>query len=62
VLLPLLLLPLLVPVLLACVKSTSLLLLGDPMGQLGAWAMLLGAYNAIFWPLSGLLFGAVTED
>lgn len=62
VLLPLLLLPLVVPVLLACVKATSLLVLGDPMGQLGSWVLMLVAFNAIFWPLSGLLFGAVVED
>ncbi len=62
VLLPLLLLPLLVPVLLACVKATSLLVMGDPMNQLGSWMLLLVAFNAIFWPLGGLLFGVVAEE
>lgn len=62
VLLPLLLLPLVVPVLLACVKASALLMLGDPMGQVGSWALLLVVFNAVFWPLSGLLFGAVAED
>lgn len=61
-LLPLLLLPLAVPVLLAASKATSLLLLGDPMGQLGSWVSLLAAFNAIYWPLGGLLFGAVVEE
>ncbi|AKU89824.1 heme exporter protein CcmB [Vulgatibacter incomptus] len=62
VLLPLLLFPLVVPVLLAAVKASSLLLLGDPMGQAGSWALLLLAFNGIFWPLCGLLFGHVIEE
>lgn len=62
VLLPLLLFPLVVPVLLAAVKASSLLLLGDPMGQVGSWALLLLAFNGIFWPLCGLLFGSVIEE
>lgn len=62
VLLPLLLLPLVVPVLLAAVKATSLVMYGDPMGQLGSWTMLLVAFNAIFWPLCGLLFSRVVDE
>jgi heme exporter protein B len=61
-LLPLLLFPLVVPVLLASVKATSLLILGDPMGQLGPWATLLVAFDVIHWSLGGLLFGRVVED
>ncbi len=61
-LLPLLLFPLVVPVLLSAVKATSLLILGDPMGQVGAWATLLVAFDAIHWSLCGLLFGRVVED
>jgi heme exporter protein B len=61
-LLPLLLFPLVVPVLIAAVKATSLLVLGDPMGQLGPWTRLLGAFALIFWSLCGLLFGRVVED
>lgn len=62
VLLPLLLFPLVVPVLLAAVKASSLLLLGDPMGQAGSWVLLLLAFDAVFWPLCGLLFGQVVEE
>jgi len=62
VLLPLLLFPLVVPVLIAAVRSSSLLLLGDPMGQARSWALLLLAFNGIFWPLCGLLFGHVIEE
>lgn len=61
-LLPLLLFPLVVPVLLAAVKATSLLILGDPMGQLRDWALLLVAFDVIHWSLCGLLFDRVVED
>jgi heme exporter protein B len=61
-LLPLLLFPLVVPVLLASVKATSLIILGDPMGQINSWVGLLVAFNAIFWSLCGLLFGRVVEE
>ena len=61
-LLPLLLFPLVVPVLLAAVKATSLLILGDPMGQLRPWASLLAAFAVVHWALGGLLFARVVED
>jgi len=61
-LLPLLLFPLVVPVLLSAVKATSLIILGDPMGQRGAWMMLLVLFDAIYWSLCGLLFGRVVEE
>jgi heme exporter protein B len=61
-LLPLLLFPLVVPVLLASVKATSLIIHGDPMGQLGSWTLLLACFNVIHWSLCGLLFERVVED
>jgi len=61
-LLPLLLFPLIVPALLASVKATSLIILGDPMGQASAWIKLLTAFDAIYWSLCGLLFGRVVEE
>jgi heme exporter protein B len=61
-LLPLLLFPLVVPVLLASVKATSQVILGDPMGQINSWVGLLVAFNAIYWSLCGLLFGRVVEE
>lgn len=61
-LLPLLLFPLVVPVLLAAVKATSLFIHGDPMGQARSWITLLIAFDAIYWSLCGLLFGRVVED
>lgn len=61
-LLPLLLFPLVVPVLLAAVKATALLILGDPMGQVRSWALLLVCFDVVHWSLCGLLFGRVVED
>lgn len=61
-LLPLLLFPLIVPALLASVKATSLIILGDPMNQSSAWIILLVAFDAIYWSLCGLLFGRVVEE
>jgi len=61
-LLPLLLFPLVVPVLLAAVKATSLLILGDPMEQLRPWALLLALFDVVHWSLGGLLFGRVVEE
>jgi len=56
-LLPLLLFPLVLPVLLAAVKATSLLILGDPMGQLRPWTTLPGRLGVIHWSLAASLFG-----
>lgn len=61
-LLPLLLFPLIVPALLAAVKATSLVILGDPMEQSRSWIGLLIAFDAIYWSLCGLLFGRVVEE
>lgn len=62
VLLPLLLFPILIPGLVSAVKATSLVFFGDPMHQLTSWIGLLGAFNAVYWPLCGLLFGRVIEE
>jgi heme exporter protein B len=62
VLLPLLLFPLLVPALLAAVKATSLVLVGDPMQDVSVWFALLGCVNALFWPLGFILFPAIVDD
>lgn len=61
-LLPLMLFPLIVPVLLAAARATSLIILGDPMEQGASWLRLLAAFDAIYWSLCGLLFDRVVED
>lgn len=61
VLLPLLLFPLLIPALMASVKGTTLVMQGDPMGQLDSWVGLLGGFNLIYWGLGFALFPKVIE-
>ena len=60
--LPLLLLPLTVPVIIAAVEATGAILDGDSLGELGRWWQLLLAFDVIFLVLSSLLFGAVLEE
>ncbi len=62
VLLPLLLFPMLIPLLIAAVTATSALLLGDPMGQAGAWIRLLLVFDAIFVAACFLAFEHVIEE
>jgi heme exporter protein B len=62
VLLPLLLFPLVVPVLLATVKSMDLVLSGDPMAQLRSWTLFLVAFSAIYWSVCGILFPYAVEE
>lgn len=61
-LLPLLLFPLVVPVLVASVNATTLVLTGDPMDQLRDWTLLLLCFDLIYGALCGLLFGRVVES
>lgn len=61
-LLPLLLFPLVVPCLLAAVKATTLVMMGDPMGQLADWLSLLVCFDVLFWSLCSVLFARVVED
>ena len=60
--LPLLLLPMTIPVIIAAVESTSMILDGDPQGQLGRWWQILLAFDVIFLVISSLLFGYVIEE
>ena len=62
VLLPLLLFPVLIPIVLAAVKATSLVLQGDPMDQLGSWVKLLGAADLLFLTVCMLTFEHVLEE
>lgn len=60
--LPLLLLPMTVPVIIAAVEATGAILDGDSFGELARWWQLLLAFDVIFLVLSSLLFGAVLEE
>lgn len=59
VLLPLLLFPMLVPVLIAATKSTTALLGGAPIAEIGAWVRMLLAFDAVFVTASLLVFDDV---
>jgi heme exporter protein B len=61
VLLPLLLFPMLIPVLLAAMEATKALLGGNVMGEAGAWARLLVAFDVIFLFATFLAFESVIE-
>lgn len=62
VLLPLLLFPLLIPVVIAAVKASTLALRGDPMGEFGSWMRLLAAADLLFLTICALAFEFVLED
>lgn len=62
VLLPLLVLPLVVPVVLATVSATRILFFGDAFGELGAWLRLLVAYDIVFTVTPLVAFERVLTD
>jgi heme exporter protein B len=59
VLLPLLLLPMLVPVLIAAAKATGALVSGDVMGDASSWIRLLIAFDLIFFTASLAVYDVV---
>ncbi len=62
VMLPLLMLPVLAPLLLAAVKATSAALAGDPLGELGSWLQLLVAFDVIMVVAGAATYAYVLED
>jgi heme exporter protein B len=62
VMLPLLMLPVLAPLLLAAVKATAAALAGDPFGELGAWLQLLAAFDVIMVVAGAATYGYLLED
>ncbi|HEY8468199.1 MAG TPA: heme exporter protein CcmB [Longimicrobiales bacterium] len=62
VLLPLLLFPILVPLLIGAITATGALLVGDPMGEAGAWVRLLVIFDVIFFIACVLAFEHVIEE
>jgi heme exporter protein B len=62
VMLPLLMLPVLAPLLLAAVSATAVALAGDPLGELGAWLQLLAAFDAIMVAAGLATYGHLLED
>ena len=60
--LPLLMLPVLAPLLLAAVKATAAALSGDPLGELGAWLQLLVAFDVLMLVAGLATYGYLLED
>jgi heme exporter protein B len=61
VLFPVLLLPVQIPVLLATVKATEALLLGEPLGAVAHWVKLLMAADVVYVVIGLLTFDVVLE-
>jgi heme exporter protein B len=61
VLFPVLLLPVQIPVLLATVKATEALLLGEPLGAVAHWVKLLAAADVVYVAVALLTFDVVLE-
>ena len=62
VMLPILLLPLATPVLIAAVRATGELVEGTPLSEVGAWVQLLVVYDLVIVAVSMLTFGYVVEE
>lgn len=62
VMLPLLMLPVLAPLLLAAVRATAAALAGDPFGELAAWLQLLVAFDVIMLVAGAATYGYLLED
>ncbi len=62
VLLPLLMLPVIAPLLLAAVKATSAALGGDPYGELPAWLQLLAGFDIVMLVAGAATYGHLLED
>ena len=62
VMLPVLLLPLAVPALIAAVQATGGLVEGATLGEVGGWVRLLVVYDLIIVAVSMLTFGYVVEE
>ena len=61
-LLPVLLFPLVVPVVLATARATTLVLEGDPLDQADDWTALLAVFVVVHAAIDGLLFQRVVDE
>jgi heme exporter protein B len=62
VMLPLLMLPVIAPLLLAAVKATTAALLGDPLGELSAWLQLLAVFDVVMLVAGAAAYGYLLEE
>jgi heme exporter protein B len=61
VMLPLLLLPFVVPLIIAAVEASAMILAGRPWADFGLWLQIIGGLDVIFLVLTTLLFEYVVE-
>ncbi len=61
ILLPIILFPILVPVIIAAVESTGLILAQEPFANFSGWVKLIGVYDVIFLVIPFILFDYVLE-
>ncbi len=62
IMLPVLFLPIVIPVIIAAVKATGLILDGEPWGELWTWLQIIIAFDVIFLVISALVFEFVIEE
>jgi heme exporter protein B len=62
VMLPLLVLPIVAPLLLAAVKATTAALTGDPFGELPAWLQLLAGFDVVMLIAGAGTYGFLLEE
>lgn len=61
-LLPVLLFPVLIPLLLAAVRASTILLQGGDPAELGTWFLMLAGYDLLFAAIGVLVFDKIIED
>jgi heme exporter protein B len=62
ILLPILLFPVIVPVLVAAVKATLMVLQGSALGDISIWMNILCAYDVIFLAIGWLVFDYIVQE
>ena len=62
VMLPVLVFPILVPIVVAAVKATTLVIRGDPMGEMWTWLRILGLIDIVLLTVCTLTFEFALED
>jgi len=62
IMLPILFLPMVVPVIVAAVKATGLVLAGKPWGDMSTWLQIIIAFDIIYLVVATLVFEFVVEE
>ncbi|MBM2831922.1 MAG: cytochrome c-type biosis protein CcmB [Dehalococcoidia bacterium] len=62
IMLPILFIPVAVPVIIAAVKATGVIISGEPLSTARSWLLIIAAFDAIFLVLSAFLFEFAVEE